>query len=100
MHSFGLEKRHYDFILDNLKKYIPNAKYFIFGSRSKGNYQKYSDIDIAIDLNNEKLKADILAKIITSFQDSTLPYKVDIIDLNSIDENFKNIIFDDLKEIN
>ena len=36
---------------------------------------------------------------LTSFENSTFPYKVDIVDLNTINENFKNLIKNDLKEI-
>lgn len=95
---FGLEDRHINFIKEMLKKNIPNpeAKFYIFGSRAKGNNRPYSDIDIAIDycdltsVQKSKLKSD--------FENSTFPYEVDIIDLNTIKENFKNIIKDDLIE--
>ena len=59
---FGLEDRHLSFIKETLKKYIPdsNAKFYIFGSRAKGAYREYSDVDIAIDCPN--LEADIKSK--------------------------------------
>ena len=97
---FGLEKRHFDFILSVLKKYAPNSKYFVFGSRAKGDYSQYSDIDIALDCNNSIIPIKILDKIRLEFNNSTLPIEVDIVDLNSIDENFKNIIKENLTEIN
>ena len=95
---FGLEDRHLIFIKDTLKKHIQNkdAKFYIFGSRAKGKYKEYSDVDIAIDSSDmtseQKLKLD--------FENSTFPYEVDILDLNTIKENFKNIIQDDLVELN
>ncbi len=99
---FGLEKRHIDFILKVLNKNISqkDAKFYIFGSRANGNYRQYSDIDIAVKLPKDRLSADILGKILTDFSDSTLPYEVDVIDLNSIDEKFKNLISDSLIELN
>lgn len=98
--KFGLEKRHLDFILQVLKDNIPqkDAKFYIFGSRAKGNYKEYSDIDIAVKLPDEKLSADILGKILMKFSDSTLPYEVDVIDLNAIDKKFRNLIEDSLVE--
>ncbi len=75
------------------------AKFYIFGSRAKGNYKEYSDIDIAVKLPNEKLSADILGKILMEFSDSTLPYEVDVVDLNAIDEKFKQLIKDSLIEL-
>ena len=98
---FGLEKRHLDFIMQVLTDNIPQkeAKFYIFGSRAKGNYKEYSDIDIAIKLSDEKLSADILGKILMEFSDSTLPYEVDVIDLNAIDDKFKNLIKNSLAEL-
>ncbi len=98
--KFGLKKQHLDFILQVLQKNIPqeDAKFYIFGSRAKGNYKEYSDIDIAIKLENKALSADILGKILMEFSDSTLPYEVDVIDLNTIDEKFKDLIKNSLVE--
>ena len=98
---FGLEERHINFILEILRKNISqkNAKFYIFGSRAKNTYKEYSDIDIAIELPNTRLSADILGKILMEFSDSTLPYEVDVIDLNAIDDKFKNLISDSLAEL-
>lgn len=95
---FGLEDRHLEFVLSVLKRNISDvdAKFYIFGSRAKGTNKKYSDIDIAVDLNGKKLDVSILGKILIEFQESTLPYEVDVVDLNSIDENFRNLIKKDL----
>ena len=99
--KFGLDKRHLDFILQVLKDNIPqkDAKFYIFGSRAKENYKEYSDVDIAVKLPDKKLSADILGKILPEFNDSTLPYEVDVIDLNAIDEKFKSLIKNSLVEL-
>ena len=49
-----------------------------------------------MDLNGKKLDVSILGKILIEFQDSTLPFEVDVVALNSIDEKFKNLIKKDL----
>lgn len=100
--KFGLEQRYIDFILQVLRNNITEkeAKFYIFGSRAKGNYKQYSDIDIAVKLPEEKLSAGILGKILIEFSDSTLPYEVDVVDLNAIDDMFKNLISKSLIEIN
>lgn len=93
---FGLEDRHINFIKETLIKYIPNpnAKFYVFGSRAKGKYREYSDIDIAIDSSD--LTLDIKSKLESDFENSTFPYEVDILDLNNIKEDFKNLIKDDM----
>ena len=99
--KFGLSEKHLDFIQKVLRENIPqkDAKFYVFGSRSKGNYREYSDIDIAVKLENERLSADVLGKILLEFSDSTLPYEVDVIDLNAIDEKFKQLIDKSLIEL-
>lgn len=98
---FGLEARHIEFIINTLKKYISNedVKLYIFGSRAKGSYKEYSDIDIAVDFNGKKLSDYVLGNILLAFEDSTLPYEVDVVDLNAIDEKFKSLIKDSLIEL-
>ena len=102
MSEFGLEERHLKFIIDVLKKNIPQAgaAFYIFGSRAKGTYKKYSDVDIAVDLGEKPLDISVFAKIKSVFEDSTFPYEVDIVDLQSLNENFLHIIEKDLKKIN
>ena len=99
--KFGLEKRYLDYILQILRENIPqkDAKFYIFGSRAKGSFKEYSDIDIAVKLTDGKISADILGKILLVFSDSTLPYEVDVIDLNAIDEKFRDLIKDSLVEL-
>ncbi|OUN53111.1 hypothetical protein B5G17_14875 [Bacteroides uniformis] len=48
----------------------------LFGSRAKGNYKKGSDIDIAVKGPVEK---DALAQLMMAFDESLLPYFVDVV---------------------
>lgn len=98
MNRFGLEEKYLNFLKSTLKKNLPdNTKFYIFGSRAKGTYKDYSDIDIAID-NSEKISEKILQKISFEFEDSTFPYEVDVVDSNSVSDNFKSLITGDLIE--
>lgn len=54
----------------------------IFGSRAKGNFRKFSDIDIA--LIGEHVTHQHLISIIMRLEDSDLPYCTDIIRFSSI----------------
>ena len=96
---FGLEERHLNFIKETLKKYITNsdAKFYIFGSRARGKFREYSDVDIAIDCPD--LTSTTKSRLELEFENSTFPYEVDIVDLNNITETFKNIIKSDLVEL-
>ncbi|MGN0031775.1 MAG: nucleotidyltransferase family protein [Candidatus Gastranaerophilaceae bacterium] len=92
-----LEEKYINFVRETVKKYLQDCKIYIFGSRVKNTAKKYSDIDIA--LKSDCLNEKILLKIKNEFEDSTLPYEVDLIDLNTISEKFKAQITNDLTEI-
>ena len=64
-----------------LRDYFKNRKVeiYLFGSRARGDFSNYSDVDIAI-LSEEDLSKEItLLKEI--LEESNFPYKVDIVDL-------------------
>ncbi len=87
----NLEKRHLDFVQDTLKKYIPNETVWLFGSRVTNKIKPYSDIDLAI-ISNEPISSGILCHLSLAFEESDLPYKVDLLDWSLLDNDFKKII--------
>jgi len=73
-----------------LKKHLPEHEIWLFGSRVHGkNLKPFSDIDLAIIQPTTNRQ---MMQLADAFSESDLPYKVDIIDWNNIDENFKKII--------
>lgn len=83
-----------------LKKNISdNTLIWIFGSRVSSNYKPYSDLDIALqNTSNKTISLKTLASIKADFIDSDLPWKVDVIDYNSISGIFKQNV--DASKIN
>ena len=92
-----LEQKYIEFIKETVSSMLHNYKLYIFGSRVKNRAKKYSDIDLAID--SQELTPQIKTKLEFTFENSTLPYEVDIINLNDIDIKFKDLIQKDLIEI-
>jgi predicted nucleotidyltransferase len=82
MKDFGLDKKIIEDIISILKKYkeVESAK--IFGSRARGDYKKASDIDIA--LFGENLTHTINTKIFYDIDELYFPYKIDLINFNSL----------------
>lgn len=72
---FGLYPNSYKEILSIFQKYKTIEKVIIYGSRAKGNYKEGSDIDLTLfgDLNY-----DLIIKLKQEFEESTIPYLVDI----------------------
>ena len=54
----------------------------IFGSRAKGTFHKGSDIDLAI--MNKGVDFSKIRKLSSQFQESALPYTVDLVDFTEL----------------
>lgn len=74
-----------------ITKYLPKTKIYLFGSRAREDHALESDIDIALD-NNNKIESSILSSIREGVEESTIPFTVDIIDLNNVSNDFKKQI--------
>lgn len=86
-----------------LNKYLSNSSsVWVFGSRAKGTARKYSDLDLAIDVDQQPLSLSMMTSILDDFEESDLPYKVDkvdIVDWNTISDEFRRTILSDRKSI-
>jgi len=63
----------------------------VFGSRLTEQPKNYSDLDLAI-VGKKEIPPDIMAKIKCDFEESDLPFRVDILDWYKISEEFKKVI--------
>lgn len=87
-----LKKVYQNLIREILQKYTsPKAKIFIFGSSIKS--RRFKDIDIGIQ--DSEINESSLRKAKEELEDSILPYKVDIIDFEKVDQDFKKKVFED-----
>ena len=66
------------------------VKIYLFGSRAKGSYTERSDIDIAV-LSDKDISFE-LALLREIIENSNLPQTVDVIDLNTVDSEFREQI--------
>lgn len=71
-------------IKNSIKKYLPSANIFIFGSRARTTNRAFSDIDIAI--KDPTINSDIIAQIKFELEESNLPYKFDVVNYDDLDE--------------
>jgi uncharacterized protein len=86
-----LEKHHKDIVKSVLAKY--SHDFFVFGSRAKGTAKTFSDLDLCCF---DKISLSELAHLSEDFEESNLPFKVDIIDWEACSETFKQSIVGDL----
>ena len=75
-----------------LKSILPlDAKVSVFGSRIKGRTTRGSDLDLMIDVGRALNKQEN-NQLFNAFEDSDLPYKVDIVDYHMVSDSFKKMI--------
>jgi len=83
--KFGLTERDMVTIHKVFNKFPDIQSVSLCGSRAKGNYKPGSDIDLAI--MNPGVDFNIISKLQTEFEESNLPYRVDLTNFSSIKNN-------------
>ena len=78
-------------VRDILQRYVPDREVWAFGSRAKWTAKEFSDLDIAI-IGDKPLSIALTADLREAFQESALPFKVDIVDWANITSSFRQVI--------
>lgn len=88
MRSIGLSNSQ----VQEIKSFFPDDfNVILFGSRIKGGWREYSDLDVCIK-NSNKSDVSKISIIREKFENSNLAFTVDIVDYHSCDEKFRTII--------
>ena len=66
----------------------PCARVWAYGSRATGRAGRFSDLDLAIDADRP-LSVDETARLREAFTESDLPFRVDLLDWQTIDAGFR-----------
>lgn len=82
-----VEPKHKKIITDILSKYP--FTFYAFGSRVSGKPQRFSDLDLCFF---DEISDKEYLNIEEDFENSDLPYKVDLINGNKCDEDFRDMI--------
>ena len=83
---------HLEIVRGILREHLPvDVKVWVFGSRTNWTTKDSSDLDLALD-GESKLSHKLLGALKGAFEDSTLPYTVDVVDLNAVSHAFKQIV--------
>lgn len=74
-----------------LQRYAPGRRVWAFGSRATGQrVRRFSDLDIAVE--GEELPFDEMAMLREALEESRLPFKVDIVELDKVAPEFRSRI--------
>lgn len=86
-----IAEKHLKTIKRILAEYVGDCEVRAFGSRVSGTAKDYSDLDLAI-IGKIKIKRKTRMLLREAFEESDLPFRVDVIDYNAIQETFREII--------
>ena len=83
---------HLRIVREVLHRHLPvGVKVWVFGSRASWTTKDSSDLDLALDGETE-IPRRSLSALEEAFEDSDLPYTVDVVDLKRIGERFRRIV--------
>ena len=91
MQLVDLRADHLALVREILGRLAPNAEVSVFGSRAKWVARETSDLDLCIR-EAEPLGFKRIGLLKEAFEESNLPYKVDVLDWATTSENFRKII--------
>ena len=66
---------------------LPHREVRVFGSRARGPIKRHSDLDLLV-LGMSRLDLSTRAELNDDFDESDLPFRVDVVDANAIDPSF------------
>jgi uncharacterized protein len=88
-----LEAKHFEIVRKILSGLNVTAQ--VFGSRAKHTAKPLSDLDLCLKDSYDKSR---VRKLQDAFEESDLPFKVDVVVWSELSEEFKNHIEPDLAE--
>ena len=85
---------HLAIVQDILRAHLPAGfKVWAFGSRANWTTKDSSDLDLAVE-GAAKLDHKSMSRLEVAFEESDLPYTVDVVDLKAVSSDFRQIVED------
>ena len=87
-----IRHEHLRIVQDVLRDHLPaGVEVRVFGSRAQGSARDDSDLDLALEGETE-IDRKVIEALEDAFENSELPYAVDAVDINRVNERFRKII--------
>ena len=78
-------------VIGILARHVPDREIRVIGSRANGRSKPFSDLDLVV-MGDEPLDLRTLGQLRDAFDESNLPFAVDIVEWASSSEAFRRII--------
>lgn len=86
-----IQTDHFATVKQILAEYFPDCEVRAFGSRVTQTAKSYSDLDLAI-VGQNALDNDRFRHLKEAFEESNLPFRVDVLDWHRISDSFHTVI--------
>jgi predicted nucleotidyltransferase len=94
-----LEKKYLDTIQQILQRWVPDYEVWAFGSRvHQRGLKPFSDLDLVL-ITKQPLDMSHYAIVKEAFNESDLPFRVDITDWSQLSDSFKEMIRNEHEQI-
>ena len=94
----GLTKSEFDIIIKEVIEPLKgiNARVWIFGSRARDDYKKFSDIDLLYEEDEANpAPSGFICDIELRLEESNLPYKVELVNVTKLAESYRDSVMKD-----
>lgn len=78
-------------VLEILARHVPDRGVRVFGSRATWTAKEFSDLDLVV-MGEEPVSSAVYSALREDFEDSNLPFKVDVVDWATTSESFREVI--------
>ena len=78
-------------VSDLVLRFLPEHQVWAFGSRATWTAKPFSDLDLVV-FGDEPLSLALMVEIREAFQESALPFKVDVLDWRAVSPTFRAVI--------
>lgn len=87
-----LRPDHAAIVQEVLARHLPaGVSVRVFGSRAKWTAKTFSDLDLAVK-GKEKLPYKVMVELADAFEESDLPFRVDVVDWHAVTPSFQAVI--------
>ena len=88
LRTIDLPDAHKQQVLEIIRRRLPDATVWVYGSRAKGRARRYSDLDLMLDDRGRAIPWSVLGNLDEDFDESDLPIIVELHDMAATDANF------------
>lgn len=97
--KFGLTPLQLEIISTKLLLPLENAgiKVWFFGSRARGDFKQFSDLDVLYEGQN--IPPSLIGSVSEDLEESSLPIKVDLVNIEDLAESYRESVLRDRTEV-